>query len=279
MRYLTISLLNVNEAQLTINVLDKLAALPAQNWAVQLILVDNGSRPDQLQELLTWFSSHKDDFTEMLWVTASRNLGVNGGRNLAFKLAAHDRVLILDNDLNLPETSVWLETLWQRLEDDPTIAIVAPMLVFDHDPGLVQSAGIGLTATGRVGYLHRAAAVDQIPPTVNPVVAAPAACWLLRREAQQAVGLLSAEFYPMQYEDVDFCVRLGQAGWKIVCDAGVHIRHIENVTTRHLAGDQFARLTVRQGMKFKEKWAAVLPQIATITEADIYWGPIPRADE
>jgi hypothetical protein len=35
-------------------------------------------------------------------------------------------------------------------------------------------------------------------------------------------------------------------------------------------------LTVRQWMHFKEKWVEVLPQIATIGEGDIYWGPIPR---
>ena len=42
-RNLTASLLNINQAQLTIAVLTKLAQLAAQDWVVQLILVDNGS--------------------------------------------------------------------------------------------------------------------------------------------------------------------------------------------------------------------------------------------
>jgi GT2 family glycosyltransferase len=91
------------------------------------------------------------------------------------------------------------------------------------------------------------------------------------------VGLFSDEFYPMQYSDVDFCVRLHLAGWKIICDRSVSIRHIGNVTTRNLEGYDYARVTVRHGMKFRKKWADVLPQISTIAEEDIYWGPIPRS--
>jgi GT2 family glycosyltransferase len=108
------------------------------------------------------------------------------------------------------------------------------------------------------------------------VVATPAACWLLRTEAQQSVGLFSEDYYPMQYEDVDFCVRLGLEGWKIICDRSVKIGHIGNVTTRSLPDHSFARLAVRHGMQFREKWASVLPQIATIREEEIYWGPVPR---
>jgi GT2 family glycosyltransferase len=276
MRKLTASLLNINQAQLTINVLDKLARLSAEDWTVQLILVDNCSHPDQLRRVSDWFSASKDRFAEILFIAASRNLGANGGRNVALKLASSDRILILDNDVILPKDPDWLERLWQRMEDDPEVGIVGPMLVFADHSDIVQSAGIGLTQQGRVGYLNRGELVAGIPPAPIEVVASPSTCWLVRREAQQAVGFLSEEFYPVQYEDVDFCVRLGLADWKILCDRSVRIRHIENVTTRALESHSFARLTVRQGMRFREKWAKVLPQIATITEDDIYWGPVPR---
>jgi GT2 family glycosyltransferase len=103
------------------------------------------------------------------------------------------------------------------------------------------------------------------------VVAAPAACWLVRREAQQAVGPFSDGYYPMQYEDVDWCLRLGLAGWKVHCNPRVRIGHIENVTTRNLKGHPFARTAARHGLAFTEKWRDLLPQVATITEDDISW--------
>jgi GT2 family glycosyltransferase len=278
MNHLTASLLNINEAALTIDVLDKLAGLSDLDWQIQLILVDNGSRADQLQLLQDWFSSNKSRFEEILFVAASGNLGATGGRNLALKLASTDRILILDNDVILPDDAVWMNRLWQGMEADPRVGVIGPMLVFADYPEIVQGTGIGLSAQGRVGYLNRGNPVTKVPPIVMEVVASPSACWLVRREAQQAVGFLSDEFYPVQYEDVDLCIRLNLAKWKILCDCSVRIKHIENVTTRNLKDHSFDRLTVRRGMQLKEKWADVLPKIANITEDDIYWGPIPRRE-
>jgi GT2 family glycosyltransferase len=275
-RRLTASLLNINQSGLSIDVLDKLARLSTEDWTVQLIVVDNGSRDDEVKRLSDWFTANKDRFAEVLFIAASQNLGCGGGRNVAFKLASGDRILILDNDLILPDDAAWLGKLWQRMDDDPEVGLIAPMLVFADYPGIVQAAGIGLTHRGRVGYLGRAEPVASMQASPIEVVATPAACWLVRKEAQQAVGLFSDEFYPVQYEDVDFCVRLGLAGWKIACDRSVTVMHIENVTTQNLENYAFSRLTVRQWMHFKEKWVEVLPQIATIGEGDIYWGPIPR---
>lgn len=276
MRHLSVSLLNINQASLTTDILDKLAHLSDEGWAIQMILVDNGSNPDQLQLLTDWFNAHKGGFAEALFVNASRNLGVSGGRNVALKLASGDRILILDNDLVLPNNAQWLSTLWQRLDDDAEVGIVGPMLVFADYPNIVQTAGVALTNDGRVGYVHRADSVDSIPPTTTQVIGVLPACWLMRREAQQTVGLFSDEYYPMQYEDIDFCLHLHQANWKVLCDRSIKIKHIENVTTRNLKDHPYARVSVKHWVKFREKWASTLPQIATITEEDIYWGPIPR---
>jgi GT2 family glycosyltransferase len=270
---LTASLLNINEAELTINVLDKLARLSANGWAVQLILVDNGSADDQLRQLTDWFLANKGRFWQILFISASQNLGANGGRNIVFKLASAPRILVLDNDVVLPEDSRWLETLWARMEDNPQIGIVGPMLVFAEYPDLVQGAGIGITDRGRVGYLNRAEPADQVPPTLIEVVASPSACWLVRKEAQKTVGLLSDEFYPVQYEDVDFCVRMGLAGWKILCDRSVRIKHIENVTTRALEDHPFARLTVRQGMRFYPTYRSFIGRYDTQYDQNGYRSP------
>lgn len=275
---LTIGLLNINQAQLTIDMLTKLAHLPAE-WQIQLILVDNDSRSEQVRQLYTWFAAHKSAFAEVLFLTASRNLGANGGRNIILKLASGDGILIMDNDLVLPDDAVWLNTLWQTMVSDPEIGIVGPMLVFAAYPDIVQGAGIGLTERGRVGYLHRGEVAANLSPAQVEVVASPAACWLIRLEAQRAVGLFADEFYPMQYWDVDFCVRLHLAGWKVICDQAVQIKHIENVTTRNLADHPYARVAVQHWILFREKWGHVLPQLATITEEEIYWGPIPRLTE
>jgi len=279
MRHLSVGLLNLDQADLTIAVMENLARLPSDEWQVQMILVDNGSRSDDVQRLFGWTVAHKTQFDDVLFISSSRNLGATGGRNLIFELVEGERILMLDNDVILPEDFLWIEMLWQRMDEEDRAAIVAPVLVFADYPDIVQSAGIGLTEQGRVGYLHRADRIESLPSGLAEVVASPTACWLLNRKAQEEVGLFSEEFYPVQYEDVDFCVRLGQAGWKILSDRGVYIKHIENVTTKNLGDYPFARLTVKHGLKFREKWQKILPKIATLTDEDIYWAPIPRVGE
>jgi GT2 family glycosyltransferase len=280
MSSLTVGVLNLNEASLTIDVLDKVALLSNAGWDTQLIVVDNGSASDEAQCLTDWFLANKDQFAEALFIAASRNLGCAGGRNVILKLAAGEAFLFLDNDVILPDNPEWLTILWQDLQADPDVAIVGPMLVFSDYPEIVQAAGIGLTSRGRVGYLHRGDPVEMVPAMSVQVGISPSACWLLRPEAQRTIGLFAEEFDPARYEDVDFCVRLGLEGWKIICDRSLEIAHIGNVTTRNLPDHPFARLTVRNAMRFREKWADVLPQIATLREEEIYWGLIPRpADE
>lgn len=274
---LTVGTMNLNQAAMTVQLLDQVIQLSEAGWDIQLIVVDNGSA--DIHELAEWFRVNNGRFVDTLFVVSSRNLGATGGRNVILKLSAGEAILCLDNDIILPANPEWLNALWQRLEADPEVAIVGPMLVFSDYPEIVQAAGSGLTAFGRVGFLHRGDPVEMVPATQVEVVTMPSACWLIRTKAQRAVGLFSDEYYPMQYEDVDYTVRLWQKGWKIVCDRGVRIVHIEHVTAKNLPGHPYERLNARNAMRFREKWADVLPELATIQQKDIYWGPIPRIEE
>jgi len=278
MRYLTVGLLNIDQAELTINILQKLALLADEGWSVQLILVDNGSTEAQLQLLSPWLQKNSKKFSELLFVNAFQNLGATGGRNVILKLATADHLLFLDNDVILPDDPGWLNGLWQHMADDPHIGIIGPAIVFADYPDIVQVAGIGLTRRGQAGYLYRGDPVTRLPAAPQEVAILPSTCWLVRREAQQATGLFSDEYYPHAYEDIDFCVRLGLAGWKIICDYRIHLKHLEHVTSANLKEHPFARLMVRQAIRFREKWADILPEIGTLTPDDIYWGPIPKIE-
>ena len=275
-RRIAVGLLNINEPDRTIVVLESLARLPDDRWAVELVLVDNGSDAKLLRPLQAWMDSHSWRFAKAHLMALPDNVGAAEGRNLILRHTSADRILFLDNDVILPEQDAWLDALWETMDARPEAGIVGPILVFADHADIVQAAGIGLTVTGRVGYLSRGAAVEQVPAEVTEVVASPSACWLVRREAQEEIGGFDRTFYPVQFEDVDFCVRLGQVGRRILCDGRARVRHVGNITTGNLKDHAFDRLTVRMSMRFKEKWADLLPRVATISEEEIYWGPIPR---
>ena len=276
MRAITIGLVNIDQSELTIAIMEALMGLPKDRWNPQLILIDNGSAQKDVETLRTWVDDHQARFGDTAFVATGENLGASGGRNLILQRAEGERILILDNDLVLSQGYEWLDMLWGDMNSHAMVGIVSPMLLFAEHPHIVQAAGIGLTRLGRVGYLHRGEAADCVPTDVEPVVAAPAACWLLNGEAQRAVGLFPEEYHPMQYEDVDYCMQLRAAGWQTLCDRGIRISHIGNVTTRAVGGSRYARLAVRHGMIFRERWRHQLAEIDAIDDSEIYWGPVPR---
>ena len=77
-KHLTASVLNIDQAALTIDVIEKLAVLSTESWVIQLVLVDNGSAADQLRLLHDWVSANKNRFEEMVFISASRNLAARG---------------------------------------------------------------------------------------------------------------------------------------------------------------------------------------------------------
>lgn len=275
MRSVSIGLINVNQSALTISMMERLAEAADRGYSAQLVLVDNGSAPDDLARLEGWVDANGGRFSDVAFFDAGENLGAAAGRNVILERCEGDRILILDNDLELPDLD-WLDTLWEVSDRRPDAGLVGPMLVFAAHPDVVQAAGIGLTRLGRVAYLHRGDLVESVPPTVETVQASPAACWLLDRDVQREAGLFPEIYYPMQYWDVDYCMQLEAIGSSVICDRSTRVRHIVNTTTRSMGDSFFARTAVKHGMIFRERWADRLETLDAIQDADIYWGPIPR---
>jgi len=109
---------------------------------------------------------------------------------------------------------------------------VGPMLYYPNDT--IQHAGtiLGLsgvadhahrfTARGAPGYFGRAA-LEQDFSCIT------AACAVVSRNAFDAIGGFD-EKLAVAFNDVDFCIRLTQAGWRIVWTPNVALYHHESAT-------------------------------------------------
>ncbi|UCH83316.1 MAG: sugar transferase, partial [Candidatus Latescibacterota bacterium] len=83
------------------------------------------------------------------------------------------------------------------------------------------------------------------------------ACLLVRREAVESVGLLDERFF-LYFEDVDWCYRMGQKGWKV-------FYHPESVVVHNYARDSAQSVINRSFIahlasliRYYEKWNFVL---------------------
>ena len=57
---------------------------------------------------------------------------------------------------------------------------------------------------------------------------------VVRKEAFEAIGGFNEEF-AVAFNDVDFCIRLRAAGWRIIWSPAVELYHHESVSVGHTA--------------------------------------------
>jgi len=164
-------------------------------------------------------------------VALTGNAGVAGARNLGASVATGRRLLFLDSDV-LPATRGWLAELTAALDAAPSAGALSPKLIYEDDA--VQHAGISFErAAGAPEWtaLHRFKGLHRSTPAANAGGAVPAvtgACMMIEATLFDDVGGMSWDYVQGDYEDVDFCMRLAEAGR--------HVRYVPAIELYHLEG-------------------------------------------
>ncbi|HKS62353.1 MAG TPA: glycosyltransferase family 2 protein, partial [Xanthobacteraceae bacterium] len=168
-------------------------------------------------------------------------------------------VLCFMNDDIEVVTPDWLEQLLARLTLDK-VGAVGPMLYYPDDR--IQHAGVilgvgGVAGHGFIrmprgsdGYFGRAG-LEQDLSCVT------AACMLMRRDAFQALNGFNEDL-SVAFNDVDLCVRLRNAGWRIIWTPQVELIHHESATLgRHDSPERQTQF--RHEVKLmRDLWGAAL---------------------
>ena len=206
------------------------------------------------------------------------NLGAVTGRNLALQQTRGDYVVFLDNDV-VPRTRSWLERLRAALEADRSAGIVGPKLVYPFPPYLIQFAGGAVTPTGWVHFLGRgepreAPAFNQ-PREVQCLISA---CWMMPRRLANQLGPLDEGFNPLQFEDIDYCYRARDAGYRVLYLPSVEMYHFENVTSGDTPTINYTYVTVKNAMRFKKRWRHKFETEGGPSDKEFHWAEIPKRD-
>jgi len=203
-----------------------LAALPSATapLATEIIVVDNGSRDGTTAGL----ARHP----EITTITNVTNRGVAPGRNQGLCRARGEFAALLDVD-TVPAPGAFA-TMVARLRADPAVGLVGPKLV-DLDGGLQYSCRRFPTLLDKV--CRRLPAGVGRALTVDYVIGA---CQVIRRAALDHVGLLDEHIF-YGPEDVDLCLRLQRAGWKVEYVPDAVVMHLERRVTRKLLSSLTAR--------------------------------------
>jgi GT2 family glycosyltransferase len=214
-----------NKATITRQCLDALLAESDDEFSRQLVVVDDGST-DWTPSLLARYGDR------ILVIRHETALGFAGACNAGAAAAAGEFLILLNND-TIP-TSGWLPALVNYALQHPAAAVVGAKLLFPNDT--VQHAGVAIGLDSLPHHIYSGFPADH-PATVlsRRFQVVTAACALFRRGPWQELDGLDMAFQN-GWEDVDYCLRAGEAGHEIHYCAESIVYHLESAT-RNLVSD------------------------------------------
>jgi O-antigen biosynthesis protein len=188
----------------------------------EVIVVDNGTVDPIALAAFKRFPVKIVEFCEPFNFSRANNLGV--------REAKHDFLLFLNNDTEVEATD-WLRHLCLYFEDRE-VGAVGPILLYPDRT--VQHAGVVLGARGTADHVMRffPEDVDGYGGSLacsREVSAVTAACMMMRKDIFVGLGGFSEDF-ATHYQDVDLCLKIRDAGYRIICAASPRLIHHESST-------------------------------------------------
>ncbi len=191
----------------------------------ELVLIDNESQNEDALGFLHEIAT--DPRVRVLHVAGEFNFGRLN--NFGVAEVESEFVALLNNDLRVI-TPDWLgEMVGQALQ--PGVGAVGARLLYPDDR--IQHAGVILGGGGVAGHAHKglprrnhgffARAI-----LVQELSAVTAACLLVRRSAYRECGGFDEEHLKIAFNDVDFCLRLRELGYRIIYTPYAEFYHEES---------------------------------------------------
>ena len=239
--------------------LDSLSACPPSvPW--EAIVIDNDPQTGDCAEVAAGRPG-------VIYVPNARNVGFGRACNQGMRLARGRYYLLLNPDMEVTKGSI--DELVAHLEREPDTGIVCPRLHY-ADGRLQESCRtfytlkiflLRRTFLGKI--FHDATAIrahlmlDWDHEETRDVDWCIGAAMLTRREAVDDVGLMDERFF-MYFEDVDWCFRMHQRGWRVVYHPPARmIHHYQRASARRWPT---RGLWVHLGstLLYYEKWSFLL---------------------
>jgi GT2 family glycosyltransferase/glycosyltransferase involved in cell wall biosynthesis len=177
----------------------------------RIFVVDNGSNDGSADSL-------RASLTGVDVVETGRNLGFSGGCNagiVAALAADAGHVLLVNSDVVLAPDAI--DYLLDALGSDPKLGIVAPLLLSRQEPGSIASAGINYSRhSGRMRQRASGRPVAALTAGPRGIESVSGCVMLIRRRVFELAGLLDEEYF-FSFEDIDFCLRAADQGFRSAC--------------------------------------------------------------
>ncbi|GAB4406564.1 MAG: glycosyltransferase family 2 protein [Bacteroidia bacterium] len=239
--------------------------------ALDVLLVDNGSTDDSL----AWVQAH---LPRVRVLALAENHGFAEGNNRALPHIHTPYFVLLNSDVEVAPG--WLEPLVARLEAEPDLAAVQPRVLAWHRRDHFEYAGAAGGYIDSLGYpFCRGRVFDHLEQDQGqydrPVECfwATGACMALRKTVVDEIGLFEGWFFA-HMEEIDFCWRAWNSGYRIACEPASIVWHVGGGTLPQ-GNPRKTFLNARNGLALLVRnlpTARLLPTLLARLVLDGVWG-------
>jgi len=236
MKKVSIIILNWNKKDLLAKCLNTLKEkTDYDNYRV--VVVDNGSKDDSAEIV-------KKNFSWVELIENKENLGWSKGNNIGIKYALKthypEMILLLNNDIEVIQRG-WLKKLVEVCSKNE-VGIAGCKLLYPD--GKIQNAGCKVDFKGIKNYKYEGFKEDVY---LNAVFGA---CFLIKREVIEKIGLLDEFYSPFLLEETDYCFRAREIGYKIVYTPKVTLIHHESLSLNSMESAYVFHIRHRNRVRF-----------------------------
>lgn len=194
-----------------------------EKLSYEVVVIDNGSLVNEANILAKEYENY-------IIIRSEKNLGFAGGNNLGIKASSGDYIMLINNDTLFIDNSIY--ELVGTMKRNSSIAVVSPKIYFLTPPNTIQYAGFTeltkITLRNRtIGYFEKDNGQYNKP---CETASAHGAAMMFRREILSLVGYMP-EIYFLYYEELDWCTKIRNCGYKIMYQPAANIVHKESQST------------------------------------------------
>ena len=187
-----------------------------------------------------------------------KNVGFAPANNVGLRESSGRYICFMNSDV-FPKTGDWLDRLAGRLEEDPILGIVGPLLLFEDDS--IQHQGIYFKELVQFGNWKFAQHKRKgfRPPAggeITQELAVTGACMLIRRDTVLSCGGFDEAYVVGDFEDTDLCLKLKEKGYISAVDRDVQMHHLERKSQASSSALWRTNLTVYNAWIHQRRWGA-----------------------
>ena len=228
---LSVVIVNYGTFELTRNTVNSILEY-SYPFSIEIIVVDNASSDDSLTRLRQYF---KD---KVKFISSPENNGFAAGNNQALKIVDSKYVLLLNSD-----TIVWentLDNVYAFMEKNPDVGACGCQVLLEDgslDKACKRSFPNVKNSFFRLFHIPTNSSDDNYnldnldDDGVYEIDCLTGAFIFTRKEVLDKVGLLDETFF-MYGEDIDFCYRIKNSGWKIIYYGKSKITHFKGASSK-----------------------------------------------